>query len=63
VTEVEIIKALDQMALEIMHDKTQVEKGESVLRSEQLERVFKYQICCAILNGEISFENLTRLIP
>lgn len=58
----EIIAALQASASAIMHEPPATVTGEPKKRADRLEIAARYLVCCAILTGEIKYEQLKGLI-
>lgn len=60
-TDLEIINVLQAKALAVMREPPATVTGDPSGRADRLEVSCKYLICCAILTGEIPFEQLKKI--
>lgn len=61
-TDAQIIEVLNGKALAIMREPPATETNDPNGRADRLELSFKYLVCCGILNNEVPFNDLKRII-
>jgi hypothetical protein len=61
-TDAEIVADLQKRALAIMAESQTTQANDTVGKVNRLEIAAKYLMCCAIMNGELPYDKLTRLL-